>query len=276
MPSALPLQAYLSDRTTLADGLASLALLLTLLVIRYSLGKLITHNPNFTLEQRRRWQVTLRNSLIAAFIIGLVVVWASELHALLVSLAAFAVALVVAGKEIILCLSGSMLRSGGQLYVVGDRIQIGEHRGSVVDTNLFSTTLIEDDPESHQRTGRAIAIPNSLLWSHAVVRDSLMGDFIMHQFSVPIACGQDWRGAEARLLELAREACASCKVAMMASAREMAERHALEIPVAEPLVTLQLKEADKLVLIVHVPAEANRRHNAEQHILRGYLAVEIP
>lgn len=271
MLNGFSLSEYLSDRTLMADGLASLGLLAVLILVRYSLGKLISHNPNFSLEQRRRWQVSLRNGLIAVFILGLTVVWASELHALLVSLAAFAVALVVAGKELILCVSGAMLRSGGRLYEVGDWVEIGQHRGSVVDMNMFSTTLIEDDPESHQRTGRAIAIPNSLLWNHAVVRDSLLGDFVMHQFTVPIAPGQDWQQAEQKLLKLARDACANCRPAMLASVQQMAEKHALETPQPEPLVTLQFKEADKLALIVHVPTESKQRHAVEQRILRAYL-----
>lgn len=272
MLNGFALHQYLSDRTVLADGLATVGLLLVLLVLRFSLGKLIAHNPNFSLEQRRRWRVSLRNGLIVLFLIGVVAVWASELHALMVSLAAFAVALVVAGKELILCISGALLRSGGRLYEVGDRIEIGPHCGQVIDINLFSTTLTEDDPDTHQRTGRAIAIPNSLLWNHAVVRDSLAGDFILHQFEVPMTVGADWQAAEQTLLELARAASAEALPAMQASARELAERHALSTARPEASVTLQYRKVDELVLIVHVPTSSRTRRDVEQRILRAYLA----
>ena len=118
---------------------------------------------------RRRWSVTIRNTLILVSIIGLAIIWAPQLQNFAVSLIAIAVALVLATKELLDCLTGSLLRTASKAYAVGDRIEINGTRGNVVDHNFLTTTLLEIGPgqTSHQYTGRAIVIPNNQLLSHS-------------------------------------------------------------------------------------------------------------
>src|SRR6185312_1988323 len=103
-------------------------------------------NRNLTLEARRRRAVGLRNSLAIVFIAGLFFIWAQQLNTLAVSLVAIAVAVVLATKEMILCISGTVLRIRTNAYTLGDRIQIGSLRGNVLDQTLLATTLIEIGP----------------------------------------------------------------------------------------------------------------------------------
>ncbi|MFC4158656.1 mechanosensitive ion channel family protein [Chitinimonas lacunae] len=259
------------DRSLLIDSAATLGLLVGLFLLRMALQRAITNNPNFSLEQRRRWSVTLRNGLLVAGLISMILIWATELHSLLVSLAAFAVAMVIATKELLLCFSGAVMRSGGRLYDIGDRIEVAGHRGTVIDLNMFSTLLVEDDSQCHQRTGRVVTIPNALLLNSAVVRESFLDRFVTHQFNVPIGPTEDWRAAEHELLRLARAEAAPVLDEIRATAQRMIEQHALSVPVPEPAVTLLLKETDKLMLVVHVPTHLDTRHPVEQRILRGYL-----
>ncbi len=121
------------------------------------------------MEAKRRWVVSVRNSMVFVFLLGLVVIWAHELQAFAVSLVALAAALVLATKELLLCWSGAALRVGGKVYSVGDRIQIAGHRGVVLDHDIFATKLLEIGPgqSSHLYTGRVTVFPNSLLFTNA-------------------------------------------------------------------------------------------------------------
>src|SRR5690606_33971720 len=87
----------------------------------------------FTTDVRRRWVVVLRNASVLLLILGLLSIWAEELQTLAVSLIAFAVALVIATKELILCASGAVVRAAGDAYGVGERVEINGLRGEVVD-----------------------------------------------------------------------------------------------------------------------------------------------
>src|SRR5574337_306894 len=156
------------------DFLKSLLLLLLLLTLRTVLVRSITHNQTLTIEAKRRWIVTIRNSIVLGLFVGLMVIWAHELEAFAVSLVALAAAVVLATKELLLCWSGAALRVGGKIYSVGDRVQIGGHRGVVLDHDIFTTKLLEIGPgqSAHLYTGRVTIFPNSLLFTNALVKES--------------------------------------------------------------------------------------------------------
>ena len=126
----------------LPDALHSLILLAVVLVLRLVLVRGILSRESLSVETRRRWAVNIRNTLALVFAIGLVFIWAHQLSAFAVSLVAIAVALVLATKELILCISGTVLRIGVDAYSLGDRIQIGGIRGNVVDQSLLATTVL--------------------------------------------------------------------------------------------------------------------------------------
>ena len=65
-------------------------------------------------ELRRRWLVQSRNALILLLIFGLIFVWEAELRTLALSIVAVAIAFVVATKELILCVTGSILKTGAR------------------------------------------------------------------------------------------------------------------------------------------------------------------
>ena len=131
------------DSSVVLDGLKSFLWLVSLLIARALLVRWILKNAALSMEAKRRWVVTVRNSMVFVFLVGLFVIWAHELEAFAVSLVALAAALVLATKELILCWSGAALRVGGKIYSVGDRIQIAGHRGVVLDHDVFATKLFE-------------------------------------------------------------------------------------------------------------------------------------
>jgi hypothetical protein len=118
---------------------------------------------------------------------GIGMIWAEELQTIAVSMLAFAAALILATKELILCVSGFVVRHASNSYSLGDHIEVGNIRGRVVDIGLLSTTVMEIGPQhnAHQMTGRALTFPNSLL-SNAVIRENYMGDYVMHIINVPV------------------------------------------------------------------------------------------
>ena len=74
---------------------------------------------------------------------GLILVWATELQALAISIVAALAAIVLAAKELILCVTGSLFKTTAKAFAVGDRIEVGNFRGTVIDQTLRSTTLAQ-------------------------------------------------------------------------------------------------------------------------------------
>jgi hypothetical protein len=79
------------DSSIVIDSLKSLLLLLSVLIARTLIVRSISKNSALTMETKRRWVVSVRNTMVFVFLVGLVVIWAHELQAFAVSLVALAV-----------------------------------------------------------------------------------------------------------------------------------------------------------------------------------------
>jgi small-conductance mechanosensitive channel len=263
------------DSSIVLDSLKSLLLLLSVLIARKLIVRSISKNPTLTMEAKRRWVVTARNSMVFLFLLGLVVIWAHELQAFAVSLVALAAALVLATKELLLCWSGAALRVGGKVYSVGDRIQIAGHRGVVLDHDIFATKLLEIGPgqAAHLYTGRVTVFPNSLLFSHTLIKENPNQEYGLYTLTVPLPAEQEWKRAETLLLEAARAECAPFMQEASRQMKLLEQQNILEAPSPEPRITIQLSEAGRIVLVLRFPAPDRGRSRIEQAILRRYLAA---
>ena len=274
MPAWLPQ----IDSSVVFDGLTSLLLLLFLFIVRTLLVRAISKNPTLSIEAKRRWVVSARNSMVFVLLVGLLVIWAHELQAFAVSLVALAAALVLATKELILCLSGAALRVGGKVYSVGDRIQIAGHRGVVLDHDIFATKLLEIGPghASHLYTGRVTVFPNSLLFTNPLIKESPEQEYGLYILTIPLRDQDNWRHAERHLLDAAKAECSSFMGEASRQMKLLEQTNLLEAPSPEPRVTIQIVETGHIQLVLRFPSPDRGRSRVEQAILRRYLAAAAP
>ncbi|HEY4485048.1 MAG TPA: mechanosensitive ion channel domain-containing protein [Nitrospiria bacterium] len=256
------------------DFISTVLLLGAVLIIRALLVRTVLKSQSLSIEVRRRWAVGIRNVLAGVFILGGVLIWAHEINTLAVSLVAIAVALVLATKEMILCISGTVLRLRTNAYSLGDRIQMGGHRGNVLDLTILATTILEIGPgsKSHQYTGRVVVFPNSLLLSTPVVNETFMKDYIVHVIQIPLTAEDDWRAAEKVLLEAARIECGPFLKDAAWHMKRLEQRNWLDAPSVDPRVTIHLPEPGCIDLLLRVPTPARYTSRIEQAILRRFLA----
>lgn len=268
-----PSEWFSIDSSVALDGLKSLILLLFLISVRALAVRWIAGNQTLSMESKRRWVVTTRNSVVLAFLIGLVIIWAHELQAFAVSLVALAAAMVLATKELILCWSGAALRMGSKVYAVGDRVQIAGHRGVVLDHDAFATKLLEIGPgqSAHLYTGRVAVFPNSLLFTNALIKENPDQEYGLYTLVVPIKIDDDWQKAERTLVEAAKAECAPFMEEAVRQMKLLEQANLLEAPSPEPRITIQLPESGKLHLVLRFPAPDRGRSRIEQAILRRYL-----
>lgn len=227
-------------------------------------------------ELRGKWLVNSRNGLLLLLLLGLIMIWGSELRTLALSIVAIAVAFVVATKELILCLTGSLLKSGSRSFNLGDRIQVKDLRGDVIDQSLLATTILEVGPgkNGHQRTGRMIVIPNALFVSESVINESFTHNFYFHVFTVPFKREDNWRAAQQALLESANRHCEPYLELVRRYMSKVGVQRGFEMPSVEPRVTITLPAASELHLVVRIPVRPGERSLMEQSILAEVFAVD--
>lgn len=252
-----------------ASGMAIFALF----VLRF-LSLRIVLKDDLPPEEKRRIVVNSRNAVLIGIVFALVFVWAKELQTLALSAIAVAAAIVLATKEIILCLSGGFYRASSGSFKVGDRIEVGVFRGDVIDQTLLSTTLLEIGPgqTSHQQTGRKIVLPNSIYLTTPVINETFTEDYVLHLFSLPFKVEDDWQKAEQLILDAARGECENYLATARPHFEDIQKQYALEVTQIEPRVSVLLPEPGRVNLLVRIPTPARRKGRVEQAILRRFLA----
>lgn len=249
--------------------LVSTGILLVVIFILRTVMNRVIRQSNVTPDVRRKWLIQTRNGLFFLFLMGMVMIWGEELRTLALSLVAIAVAFVVATKELILCITGSFIKTRSRSFSLGDRIQIKDYRGDVVDFSLLATTILEVGPgkSTQQRTGRMIVIPNSLLVSEPVINESYSSPYLLHVFSVPFKRDEDWRSARTAFLEAARRQCAPYLDQVRHHMNRLSELRGLDVPTVDPRVTIQVPEAGEVHLVIRLPVRAGQSGFTEQAIL---------
>lgn len=168
------------------DIWSTVLLISLLLLIRTILVRGMERSTETLSETRRRWISIVRNTSVVLIGLGLVFIWSPELTTFALSLTAFAVALVVATKEFLLCMVGAVYRTSVRPFNVGDWIELDGVRGEVIAEGILSTRLQELGQGSQRYTysGRILAMPNSLLLTHTVRNENFRKKFVHHAFSI--------------------------------------------------------------------------------------------
>lgn len=250
--------------------IATVVVLVAALIVRLGARRWIRRAPSASEQSRLRWLSTARNVTLgfALFAVGLI--WAAELQTFALSVVAIAAAIVLATKELIMCLSGTLLRAGSGAFAVGDRVEMGGVRGDVIDSTLLATMLLEVGP-GHMRTGRSVVVPNSAMLSGSVINETFMDKYVVHVITVPVDPKTSWEAAEAALLEAATEACDEYVEPARRFMDALSARHSLPKLSVDPRVLVSIPKPDEVALVLRVPAPVRERGKVEQRILRGYL-----
>lgn len=253
-------------------------LLLVLLLVHGSIARTIAANPQVAVETRRRWMVNVRNAMIIIWLAGLVVIWARELQTIALSMVAFAAALVVATKELLMCLGGGLVRSLGNSYQLGDIIEIGTLRGRVMDITMLSTTVLEIGPrhDAHQITGRMLSFPNSMLLTQPVARENFTGDYVMHILTVPLPYSVKPGKAERVLQQIADEVCAPYLEGARSHMAMLESKLLLDTPSVAPRISLQPTSEKEYRIILRYAVPPRERQRVEQAILRRFMFTCFP
>lgn len=269
---------WLPDPTNSAMMLklaSSVLALLAVMAVRAVLAGAIRRRVSAP-ELRRRWLASIRNALFVLFALALVSIWAETIQTFAVSVIAVAVALVIATKELSMCLLGSIVRLAGDSYAIGDRVEIGKHRGDVVDHNLLTTTLLElgTDTASQQHTGRTLTLPNSLLLTMPVTKESSANPYSLHLFVVPVYRDGALQDHVRTLLDAANAVCAPFMEDVRHHWARLASVHDVTASSPEPHVAVELSIPDQVDLTVRIPSPIGRQAELQEAILRRFLATQ--
>lgn len=262
--------AFFTQKAFVNNMIASLIFVIIVVMARVVILKGLSRRAFESDEVRLRWHVRLRNTALVFMLLGLIAIWAAQLQTFAISAVAFVAAMVVATKELIMCISGGFLRMAGDSFAIGDRIEVGTSRGEVINIGFLTTTLLEVGP-GHQRTGRALILPNSVFVNSTVINETFTDNYVLHIVSIPIAMDHRWEEAENILLGCAQNVCQDYLDMAYEHLNKVAKKHALVPSQVEPRVLVQVTGKDSMSLLVRFPTPAREKGRHEQDLVRQFI-----
>jgi small-conductance mechanosensitive channel len=159
----------------------------------------------------------------------------------------FAIGVVGAGvavalQDVLASIAGAFSIGFSKLYTVGDRVQIGDTRGDVIDIGLLRTTLMETGNwvSKDLYNGRLVRIPNSTVLKGSVFNYSQGFHFIWDEIKVLFTITSDCQLAREVLLRVAKESIGEYLIEAQLSWRLVSDNFKILNPPLEPIVTLNV------------------------------------
>lgn len=222
------------------------------------------------LRQRLRRSVTYLGALVV--LTGVVALWFQQIQQAVLALTALAAAMVLASKELILCITGGLYKAFVGPYEIGDRIEVAGVRGDVVDAGLLATTLLEVGPNdaSQRSTGRFIYLPHAALLGNPV-HNATTSPFAWHEITLHLAPSAPWREIDAALVHFAAEEQTPLQQELEQAVEVLKGKYAFRPPPSTPRVFAALDADGQVTLTLRYAVRARQARVSEDRIARALL-----
>lgn len=183
--------------------LLSVAAVLVVWLVR----RLVVRIVSSQLEEPRTRYAWVKGTAYVAYAVAFLLlgqIWLESVRNVGTFLGLLTAGLAIALKDLVSNVAGWAFILMRHPFTVGDRIQIGDHKGDVVDIRLFQFTLLEVGNWVHadQSTGRIIHVPNSTLFSEPLANYTDEFAYVWHELEVLLTFESDWRRAKERFQEI--------------------------------------------------------------------------
>ena len=154
----------------------------------------------------------------------------------------FGAGVVVALQDVVASLGGFVAIGFSNLYRVGDRIQINETKGDVVDISVMRTTILETGKwvSGDLYNGRIVRIPNSTVLKGPVFNYSQGFRFVWDEIRISFTSESDHSYAREVLLRVGKETVNDYLSEAQDAWKQIVDNYRVEHPFLEPTVTLQV------------------------------------
>jgi hypothetical protein len=181
----------------------------------------------------------------AAILLFLSILFEDRLGRLSFAIGVAGAGVAVALQDVLASIAGAFSIGFSKLYAIGDRVQIGDVRGDVIDIGLLRTTLLETGNwvSKDMYNGRVVRIPNSTVLKGTVFNYSQGFRFVWDEIKTVFTTSSDCQLAREMLLRVAKESIGEYLAEAQTSWKTISENFRSENPPLEPTVALAVNAA---------------------------------
>lgn len=261
--SVTELFQFLND-AVLRKLLLSVGIIVFLWAIRLVLLRVVVDKMESDVG-RYQWQKSMSYIYVALTILIVGPIWSDGFSNMTTYLGLFSAGVAIALQPLIISLAGWVYILSRRPFRVGNRVQIGEFSGDVLDIRPFQFVMMEigNWVDSDQSTGRIIYVPNRQIFTEPLANYSDGIDFIWNEVTVAITFESNWRKAKALLLNIAQENTVMTQETARRKVREASKRFLIFYRNLTPTVYTAVLDHG-VSLTIRYLCEPRRRRSSEE------------
>ncbi len=249
----------------------SVTIILAFWLIRELLVKFFI-NKIEDVSQRYQWRKISLYISVFIVILFLVSTWLGFIGSLGTFLGLVSAGIAIALKDPIVNIVGWFFILVRQPFKVGDRIQIGDNSGDVIDVRIFQFSLIEigNWVDADQSTGRVIHIPNGIVFTQPQFNYTAGFVHIWHEIPILVTFESDWKKAKKILSEIVDKHAMHISEEAAKQIKSAAKKYLIFYSKLTPIVYTTIKDSGVL-LTMRFLCEPRQRRSTEEVILEEVL-----
>lgn len=225
-------------------------------VLNRLLFKYISDNVKYYTARKRVYY-----TFSVIFLVILVMLWGGSSDNLTTYIGLLSAGIAIALKELFSNIAGWLFLIIRKPFEVGQRIQLEDKRGDVIDIRMFQFSLMEVTPyeEGEQSTGRIIDVPNYFIFTHPITNYTKGFQYIWNEIKVLITFESDWELAKEHLEEIVTKQTLHLTKEAKTEIREAARRYMIHYNKLTPIIYTDVKESGVELSIRYLCTPKQRR-----------------
>ena len=251
--------------------LTSVVIIFVLWLIRQIILR-IYFRKKVDIRTQYRWR---KSSVYIAFTIGFLLIgriWFEGFNSIATYLGLLSAGLAIALKDPLVNLAGWTFIIWRKPFVVGDRIQVGNNAGDVIDIRIFQFTLMEigNWVDAEQSTGRIIHIPNGKVFSDIQANYTTGFNYIWNEIPVLVTFESNWKKAKDILSTIVNKYAEHLSKSAEERIKEASRKFMIFYTKLTPIVYTSVRDSGVMLTIRYL-CDPRKRRSSEEEIWEEIL-----
>jgi len=223
-------------------------------------------------KERYFWGKTLKTVTVIIAVLVLSRIWFGIFESVGTFIGLLSAGLAIAFKDLLVNIGGWLFIKSRKPFIIGDRVQIGDVKGDVIDIRLFQSSVIEvgNWVDADQSTGRIIHIPNGLVFTLWQANYTEGFEYIWNEIPVLLTFESDWKKAKNILTKVVNDKTISLTTEAQKQIKDTSKKFMIFYNTLTPIVYTSVKDSG-IMLTMRYICHVRKRRCTEEVIWEAVL-----
>ncbi|WP_103665971.1 mechanosensitive ion channel family protein [Gracilimonas amylolytica] len=260
------IKEFIANSPSLTVQIAeTVGIIIFLWLIRFFVVRILQKN----VENKKTLYKWKKNTNYIVFLIGAIIlaqVWFSALGQLGTFLGLLSAGIAIALKDPVTDMAGWLFLIWRKPFDIGDRVQVGNSKGDVIDIRVFKFTILEigNWVDADQSTGRIIHIPNHKIFAEDIANYTADFEWVWNEMGVLVTFESDWKKAKDLLQEIADDVCQEFVNQARDEVKKAEKHYLIQYRYLTPIVYTSVKDSGINLTIRYLSNPRTRRGISQQ------------